>query len=103
MSDIALTQDRYSVIKEHTNDIRECALRLRKELGELSLPKDLRKTVDAWVNRTETVCDKINSRIDYLTNKPVTMKQIRDKMTGLSPDKKREIYDSLTKDEDDEV
>ena len=101
MSDIALTQDRYSVIKEHTNDIRECALRLTKELGGLSLPKDLRKTVYAWVNRTETVCDKINMRIDYLTNKPVTMKQIRDKMTGLSPDKKREIYDSLTNEEDD--
>src|SRR5690554_3494442 len=101
MSDIALTQDRYSVIKEHTNDIRECALRLRKELVELSPPKDLRKTVYAWVNRTETVCDKINSRIDYLTNKPVTMKQIREKMVGLSPEKKREIYVSLTKQEDE--
>lgn len=101
MSDITLTKDRYSVIKEYINDIRDYALCLEKELEELSPPKDLRKTVDAWVNRTETVCDKINNRIDYLVNKPVTMRQIRDKMTGLSPDKKREIYASLTKEEDE--
>jgi len=101
MSDITLTKDRYSVIKEHINDIRECARCLEKELEGLSPPKDLSKTVYAWVNRTETVCDKIDSRIDYLISKPVTMKQIRDKMTGLSPDKKREIYDSLTKEEDE--
>ena len=101
MSDITLTKDRYSAIKEHINDIRKCALCLEKELEELSPPKDLRKTVDAWVNRTETVCDKINNRIDYLVSKPATMRQIRDKMTGLSPDKKREIYDSLTKEEDE--
>jgi hypothetical protein len=101
MSDITLTNDRYSVIKEHINDIRECARCLEKELEGLSPPKDLSKTVYAWVNRTETVCDKIDSRIDYLVNKPVTMRQIRDKMTGLSPNKKREIYDSLTKEEDD--
>ena len=101
MSDITLTKDRYSVIKEHINDIRECARCLEKELEGLSPPKDLSKTVYAWVNRTETVCDKIDSRIDYLISKPVTMKQIRDKMTGLSPDKKREIYASLTKEEDE--
>jgi hypothetical protein len=101
MSDITLTKDRYSTIKEHINDIRKCALCLEKELEELSPPKDLSKTVYAWVNRTETVCDKIDSRIDYLINKPVTMRQIRDKMTGLSPDKKREIYASLTKEEDE--
>ncbi len=101
MSDITLTKDRYSVIKEHINDIRECARCLEKELEGLSPPKDLSKTVYAWVNRTETVCDKIDSRVDYLISKPVTMKQIRDKMTGLSPDKKREIYASLTKEEDD--
>src|SRR5690554_6699415 len=101
MSDIVLTQDRYSVIKEHINDIRKCALSLEKDLDRLSPPKDLRKTVYAWVNRTETVCDKIDSRIDYLVSKPVTMRQIRDKMTGLSPEKKREIYASLTKEEDD--
>ena len=101
MSDITLTKDRYSVIKEYINDIRECARCLEKELEGLSPPKDLSKTVYAWVNRTETVCDKIDSRIDYLVNKPVTMRQIRDKMTGLSPNKKREIYDSLTKEEDD--
>ncbi len=46
------------------NDIREYALCLKKELEELSPPKDLRKTVDAWVNRTETVCNKIDSRVD---------------------------------------
>ena len=101
MSDITLTKDRYSVIKEYINDIRECARCLEKELEGLSPPKDLSKTVYAWVNRTETVCDKIDSRIDYLVNKPVTMRQIRDKMTGLSPNKKREIYNSLTKEEDD--
>ena len=101
MSDIALTEDRYCRIKEHINDIRECALRLKEELEELSPPKDLRKTVYAWVNRTETVCNKIDSRIDYLISKPVTMKQIRDKMTGLSPEKKREIYVSLIKKEDE--
>jgi len=101
MSDITLTKDRYSVIKEHINDIRNCARCLEKELEGLSPPKDLSKTVYAWVNRTETVCDKINNRIDYLVNKPVTMRQIRDKMTGLSPNKKREIYNSLTKEEDD--
>ena len=101
MSDITLTKDRYSVIKEHINDIRECARCLEKELEGLSPPKDLSKTVYAWINRTETVCDKIDSRIDYLISKPVTMRQIRDKMTGLSPDKKREIYDSLTKEEDE--
>ena len=101
MSDITLTKDRYSVIKEHINDIRECARCLEKELEGLSPPKDLSKTVYAWVNRTETVCDKIDSRIDYLISKPVTMRQIRDKMTGLSPDKKREIYASLTKEEDE--
>ena len=101
MSDITLTNDRYSVIKEHINDIRECARCLEKELEGLSPPKDLSKTVYAWVNRTETVCDKIDSRIDYLVNKPVTMRQIRDKMTGLSPNKKREIYASLTKEEDE--
>ncbi|MGI6079156.1 MAG: hypothetical protein ACOYCB_13550 [Fastidiosipilaceae bacterium] len=67
----------------------------------MSPPKDLSKTVYAWINRTETVCDKIDSRIDYLISKPVTMRQIRDKMTGLSPDKKREIYASLTKEEDE--
>lgn len=83
------------------NDIRECSLSLEKELEELSPPKDLRKTVYAWVNRTETVCNKIGSRIDYLVSKPVTMRQIRDKMTGLSPDKKREIYASLIKEEDE--
>jgi|SRR5690554_1395995 hypothetical protein len=101
MSDITLTKDRYSVIKEHINDIRECARCLEKELEGLSPPKDLSKTVYAWINRTETVCDKIDSRIDYLISKPVTMRQIRDKMTGLSPDKKREIYASLTKEEDE--
>ena len=101
MSDITLTKDRYSVIKEHINDIREYARCLEKELEGLSPPKDLSKTVYAWVNRTETVCDKIDSRVDYLISKPVTMKQIRDKMTGLSPDKKREIYASLTKEEDE--
>jgi hypothetical protein len=101
MSDITLTKDRYSAIKEYINDIRDCARCLEKELEGLSPPKDLSKTVYAWVNRTETVCDKIDSRIDYLVNKPVTMRQIRDKMTGLSPNKKREIYDSLTKEEDD--
>lgn len=101
MSDTTLTEDRYSRIKEHINDIRGYALCLKEELEELSPPKDLSKTVYAWVNRTETVCDKINNRIDYLVSKPVTMRQIRDKMTGLSPDKKREIYDSLTKEEDD--
>ena len=100
MSDIMLTEDSYCRIKEHIDDIRECALSLEKELEELSPPKDLRKTVDAWVNRTETVCNKIDSRVDYLVSKPVTMRQIRDKMTGLSPDKKREIYASLTKEED---
>ena len=100
MSDITLTEDRYSVIKEHINDIRDCALCLEKELEELSPPKDLRKTVYAWVNRTETVCNKIGSRIDYLVSKPVTMKQIRDKMTGLSPEKKREIYVSLIKEDE---
>lgn len=83
------------------NDIREYALYLEKELDGLNPPKDLRKTVYAWVNRTETVCDKIDSRIDYLVSKPVTMRQIRDKMTGLSPDKKREIYTSLIKEEDE--
>jgi len=101
MSDILLTENKYSRIKEHMNDIRECALCLKEELEELSPPKDLRKTVYAWVNRTETVCNKIGSRIDYLINKPVTMKQIRDKMTGLSPEKKREIYNSLIKEEDE--
>ena len=83
MSDITLTEDRYCRIKERMNDIREYALCLKEELEVLSPPKDLRKTVYAWVNRTETVCNKINSRIDYLISKPVTMKQIRDKMTGL--------------------
>lgn len=101
MSDITLTEDRYCRIKEHINDIREYALCLEKEMDILYPPKDLRKTVWAWVNRTETVCNKIDSRIDYLVSKPVTMRQIRDKMTGLSPDKKREIYASLTKEEDD--
>ena len=101
MSDITLTKDRYCRIKEHINDIRGYARCLQKELEELSPPKDLSKTVYAWINRTETVCDKINNRIDYLVNKPVTMRQIRDKMTGLSPDKKREIYASLTKEEDE--
>ena len=101
MSDITLTEDRYCRIKEHMNDIRKCALCLKEEMEELSPPKDLRKTVHAWVNRTETVCNKIGSRIDYLINKPVTMRQIRDKMTGLSPEKKREIYVSLTKEEDE--
>jgi hypothetical protein len=101
MSDIRLTKDRYSTIKEHINDIRKCARCLEKELEGLSPPKDLSKTVHAWINRTETVCDKIDSRIDYLVSKPVTMRQIRDKMTGLSPDKKREIYASLTKEEDE--
>lgn len=83
------------------NDIREYALSLKEELEELYPPKDLRKTVYAWVNRTETVCNKIDSRVDYLVSKPVTMRQIRDKMTGLSPDKKREIYASLIKEEDE--
>ena len=83
------------------NDIRECALCLKEELEVLSPPKDLRKTVYAWVNRTETVCNKIGSRIDYLISKPVTMRQIRDKMIGLSPEKKKEIYVSLTKEEDE--
>lgn len=83
------------------NDICECALCLKEELEVLSPPKDLRKIVYAWVNRTETVCNKIDSRIDYLINKPITMRQIRDKMTGLSPEKKREIYISLTKEEDE--
>ena len=101
MSDITLTEDRYGIMKEHINDIRECALCLKEEMEVLSPPKDLRKTVYAWVNRTETVCNKIDSRIDYLINKPVTMRQIRDKMTGLSPEKKREIYVSLTKEEDE--
>jgi hypothetical protein len=101
MSDIALTEDRYCRIKEHIDDIREYALSLKKELEELYPPKDLRKTVYAWVNRTETVCNKIDSRVDYLVSKPVTMRQIRDKMTGLSPDKKREIYASLIKEEDE--
>ena len=101
MSDIMLAEDRYCRIKEHINDIYEYALCLKEELEELSPPKDLRKTVYAWVNRTETVCNKIDSRIDYLVSKPVTMKQIRDKMTGLSPEKKREIYVSLTKEEDE--
>ena len=101
MSDITLTEDRYSRIKEHLNDIHEYALCLKEELEVLSPPKDLRKTVDAWVNRTETVCNKISSRIDYLISKPITMRQIRDKMTGLSPEKKREIYVSLTKEEDE--
>jgi len=101
MSDITLTEDSYCRIKEHIDDIRGCALWLEKELEVLSPPKDLRKTVYAWVNRTETVCNKIDSRIDYLVNKPVTMKQIRDKMVGLSPEKKREIYVSLTKQEDE--
>ena len=82
------------------NDIRECALCLKEELDVLHPPKDLRKTVYAWVNRTETVCNKIGSRIDYLVSKPVTMKQIRDKMTGLSPEKKREIYVSLIKEDE---
>src|SRR5690606_3919852 len=100
MSDITLTEDRYCRIKEHMNDIRECALCLKEELEELSPPKDLRKTVYAWVNRTETVCKKIGSRIDYLVSKPVTMKQIRDKMTGLSHEKKREIYVSLIKEDE---
>ena len=101
MSDITLTEDRYCRIKEHINDIRGYARCLEKELEGLSPPKDLSKTVYAWINRTETVCDKIDSRIDYLISKPVTMRQIRDKMTGLSPDKKREIYASLTKEEDE--
>ena len=101
MSDITLTEDSYCRIKEHIDDIRDCALCLKEELEELSPPKDLRKTVYTWVNRTETVCNKIDSRIDYLVSKPVTMKQIRDKMTGLSPEKKREIYVSLTKEEDE--
>ena len=101
MSDITLTEDRYCRIKERINDIREYALCMKKEMEGLSPPKDLSKTVYAWVNRTETVCNKIDSRIDYLVSKPVTMRQIRDKMTGLSPDKKREIYASLTKEEDD--
>ena len=89
------------MIKEHINDIRECALCLEKELDVLDPPKDLRKTVFAWVNRTESVCEKIDRRIDYLISKPVTMRQIRDKMTGLSPEKKREIYTILTKEEDE--
>src|SRR5690606_23198472 len=101
MSDITLTEDRYCRIKEHMNDIRKCALCLKEELEELSPPKDLRKTVYAWVNRTETVCNKIDSRIDYLINKPVTMRQIRDKRTGLSREKKRDSYLSLTKAEDE--
>ena len=100
MSDSTLIEDRYCRIKEHINDIRECALCLKEELEVLSPPKNLRKTVYAWVNRTETVCNKIGSRIDYLINKPITMKQIRDKMTGLSPEKKREIYNSLTKEDE---
>lgn len=101
MSDIMLTEDRYCRIKEHIDDIRKCALCLKEELEVLSPPKDLRKTVYAWVNRTETVCKKISIRIDYLINKPITMRQIRDKMTGLSPEKKREIYVSLIKEEDE--
>src|SRR5690554_629728 len=101
MSDITLTEDRYCRIKEHMNDIRGYALCLKEELEELYPPKNLRKTVYAWVNRTETVCDKIDRRIDYLVSKPVTMRQIRDKMAGLSPDKKREIYNILTKEEDE--
>jgi len=100
MSDITLTEDSYCRIKEHIDDIRDCALCLEKELEELSPPKDLRKTVYTWVNRTETVCNKINSRIDYLVSKPVTMRQIRDKMVGLSPEKKREIYVSLIKEDE---
>ncbi len=100
MSDITLTTDRYGIMKEHINVIRMSAQCLKEELDILYPPKDLRKTVDAWVNRTETVCNKIGSRIDYLVNKPVTIRQIRDKMTGLSPEKKREIYTSLTKEED---
>ncbi len=101
MSDIMLTEDSYCRIKEHIDDIRECVLCLKEELEELSPPKDLRKTVNAWVNRTESVCEKIDRRIDYLISKPVTMRQIRDKMTGLSPEKKREIYSILTKKEDE--
>lgn len=101
MSDITLTKDRYGIMKEHINVIRMSAQCLEEELDILYPPKDLRKTVYAWVNRTETVCDKIDRRIDYLVSKPVTMRQIRDKMKGLSPDKKREIYASLTKEEDD--
>ena len=100
MSDITLTEDRYCRIKEYIDDILEYALCLKEELEVLSPPKDLRKTVYAWVNRTETVCNKIDSRIDYLVSKPVTMKQIRDKMTGLSPEKKREIYVSLIKEDE---
>jgi len=101
MSDITLTGDRYGIMKEHINVIRMSALCLKEELDILYPPKDLRKTVEAWVNRTETVCEKIDRRIDYLISKPVTTRQIRDKMTGLSPDKKREIYNILTKEEDD--
>jgi len=101
MSDITLTKDRYGIMKEHINVIRMSALCLKEELDILYPPKDLRKTVEAWVNRTETVCEKIDRRIDYLISKPVTTRQIRDKMTGLSPDKKREIYNILTKEEDD--
>jgi len=40
MSDITLTKDRYSVIKEYINDIRKRALCLEKELEGLSPPKD---------------------------------------------------------------
>ncbi len=100
MSDITLTKDRYGIMKEHINVIRMSAQCLEEELDILYPPKDLRKTVNAWVNRTETVCNKIDRRIDYLINKPVTMKQIRDKMTGLSPEKKREIYVSLIKEDE---
>mgnify|MGYP001271616844 CR=1 FL=1 len=100
MSDITLTKDRYGIMKEHINVIRMSALCLKEELDILYPPKDLRKTLYAWVNRTETVCDKIDRRIDYLVSKPVTMRQIRDKMKGLSPDKKREIYASLNKEDE---